>query len=72
MLLAFHVAPIFLKEYEKAVRFCNAGLTSHPNDPTILNNRACALAMLQKPDEASEDVRKGESDPKLPNWKEFV
>lgn len=65
MLIGHHVACIFLKDNELSIKFCEAALVSHPNDPTLLNNLSYSLALLNRTEEASKYIKIAENDPDL-------
>ena len=62
ILFASNLASTILKDQTKSIAFLNAGLTSHPYDPLLLNNLAYALALNNKPSEAFEHLNKIKSD----------
>ena len=49
---AFMMANIILGEYKKALDMCDVLLLKRPDDETILYNKACALSLLNRQDEA--------------------
>lgn len=53
-----NLASTILKDQTKAISFLNAGLTSHPNDPQLLNNLAYSLSLDGRPNEAIEQLNK--------------
>ena len=56
--LASHIASSITDNQEDAVKIIKAGLTSHPNDPELLNNIAYSLALLDKVEEAEDYLNK--------------
>lgn len=53
-----NVAATLLNEQDKAIAFAKAGLTSHPNDPGLMNNLAYSLALDNRPQEALDILNK--------------
>ena len=62
ILFASNLASTILKDQSKSIAFLNAGLTSHPYDPLLINNLAYALALDNKPSEAFEQLNKIRND----------
>ncbi len=48
------VAAVLLGEFQTSMEIATLGLRANPNDPTLLNNTAFALANLDKPNEAEK------------------
>lgn len=53
-----NLASTILKDQNSSIALLKAGLISHPNDPTLLNNLAYAYALDNRTQEASEQLRK--------------
>lgn len=62
ILFASNLASTILKDQAKSILFLNAGLTSHPYDPLLINNLAYAFALDDKPSEAFKQLNKIRSD----------
>lgn len=62
ILFASNLASTILKDQAKSILFLNAGLTSHPYDPLLINNLAYALALDDKPSEAFKQLNKIRND----------
>lgn len=56
--LASHIAISITDNQKEAVKIINAGLTSHPNDPELLNNLAYSLALSNKIEDAEKSLNK--------------
>lgn len=53
-----NLASTILKDQNSSIALLHAGLVSHPNDPTLLNNLAYAYALDNRTHEAAEQLRK--------------
>jgi hypothetical protein len=56
--LASHIASSITDKQEDAIKIIKAGLTSHPNDPELLNNIAYSLGLINQVEEAEKYLRK--------------
>ncbi len=53
-----NLASTVVKNQQKSIELLRAGLISHPNHPTLINNLAYALALDNKPQEALDEMNK--------------
>lgn len=53
-----YIASTFTKNYDMAINLAKAGLISHPNDSTLNNNLAYALALSSRPRDALDILDK--------------
>lgn len=57
VLFGAHIAGALLDDHEKAITFTKAGLASHPNDPTLINNIVYSLILVGRLDEADSYMK---------------
>ncbi|MEI7014081.1 hypothetical protein [Leptospira licerasiae] len=55
------IGSVILKDQGRSIELLKAGLVSHPNDPQMLNGLAYSLALLNKTEEASAEIKKAEN-----------
>lgn len=65
--LGSYIAILGLEDYKKALLIIEKAEISSPNDAMLLNNKACALASLNKINEAIETINKIDVN-SLENW----
>lgn len=69
--MASFVSLAYLDRQELAIKFCKAGLTTHPGNPRLINDLAYSLGLLNKTDEAINFINqidiKSVSDPVVKN-----
>ncbi|WP_447003521.1 hypothetical protein ACRAKI_28195 [Saccharothrix isguenensis] len=53
-----YTASLLAQDYEAAAKASQLGLITNPNDPTLLNNLAFALASMDQPTQAAEVMRR--------------
>lgn len=56
--LASHISSSITDNQEDSIKIIKAGLTSHPNDPELLNNIAYSLALINRVEEAERYLTK--------------
>ncbi len=56
-----NLASTVVQNQQKSIELLKAGLVSHPNHPTLINNLAYALALDNKPNEALVEINKVKS-----------
>jgi tetratricopeptide (TPR) repeat protein len=57
-IFASHVSNIFLGDFDRSAKFCEAGLISSPNDAQLINNLSYALFLQNKTTEGFEQLNK--------------